>query len=454
MKKSPLQLRAERAAELFTNEYRKPIVIEFAGVPKAGKSSTISQVQAFLKRCGFRIEVVVERASVCPIRDKKHFNFNVWTACTTLTQVLEKTQITSRGDDPQILILDRGLFDAICWMTLMERLARIRHADRELIEKFLLIEDWSKRISSVILMLTSPDDALKRERGFLPVVNATGSIMNKEVLQKNRDTILECAEKFKNQFRIYKIDTSAGETKDNPPRTAEVAVDIILSQIEEQIKEEILVLPRNLIQDLFRGKSYLPAAEAAKLVRLFHGKGTYLPREEAENNRDMIQALPLAIIRNASGAILRLRRREKAQDNPLHEKVVIWAGGHVRREDATNGDPLIHCAIRELDEELRLNIERKDLTLIGAIYSDIGERTYKHVAIAYEWRAKSDDVAVALSSAEFFERRGNSVSGSFSDLPSLLKDVEDKKINEPWSEELVRHCITDSSSKLSPRLPF
>jgi predicted ATPase len=130
-----LQIRAENAAEHFAATARKPIVIEFAGVPKAGKTTTLGQLQSFLKRCGFRVEVVIERASVCPIRDKKHSNFNVWTACTTLAQILEKTQDPPRIDDPHILILDRGLFDSICWLTFMERLERIRTDDRKMIER-------------------------------------------------------------------------------------------------------------------------------------------------------------------------------------------------------------------------------------------------------------------------------------------------------------------------------
>ena len=81
--RADLQARTERAAQLFTEKARKPLVVEFAGVPKAGKTTTLSHVQTFLKRCGFRTDVVVERASVCPIQDKKHANFNVWTACTT-----------------------------------------------------------------------------------------------------------------------------------------------------------------------------------------------------------------------------------------------------------------------------------------------------------------------------------------------------------------------------------
>src|SRR5579864_3561094 len=153
MTKSDLQLRAERAAERFTTSARKPIVIEFAGVPKAGKTSTLNQVQAFLKRCGFRTQIVVERASVCPIKDKKHSNFNVWTACTTLAQILEKTQNPPRPDDPHVLILDRGLFDSICWLSLMEHLERIRPEERRIIEDFLKIGDWRKRVSAVFVMM-------------------------------------------------------------------------------------------------------------------------------------------------------------------------------------------------------------------------------------------------------------------------------------------------------------
>jgi hypothetical protein len=130
--KSALQQRGESAAARF-NGARQPVVIEFAGSPKAGKTSTIGQIQTFLKRCKFRVQVVVEPASVCPIRDKQHPNFNVWTACTTLAQILERTQTPSRPEDPHILILDRGLFDAVSWLAVMRRLERLHEQDRDLL---------------------------------------------------------------------------------------------------------------------------------------------------------------------------------------------------------------------------------------------------------------------------------------------------------------------------------
>jgi predicted NUDIX family phosphoesterase len=84
--------------------------------------------------------------------------------------------------------------------------------------------------------------------------------------------------------------------------------------------------------------------------------GEYRPRTEVEADTTRVQALPVVVIRNRSGEILRLRRKEKTGKNPLQQKIVIWAGGHVRKEYSANGNSLIQCAIRELQEELRLSV--------------------------------------------------------------------------------------------------
>ena len=443
---STLQDRAKRAANLFAEKARKPLVIEFAGVPKAGKTTTLTHVQTFLKRCGFRTDVVVERASVCPIRDKKHANFNVWTACTTLAQILEKTQNPPKPDDPQILFLDRGLFDSICWMTMMEEISRIRKEERESIQSFLTIADWRKRITAVFVMLASPSDAMKREQGLLPVQDASGSIMNKETLNQIRTVNQRCIKQLHNDFHIFPIDTSSGETKGNQKRTTEIVAETILSLVEGHVNENILCCPKDLVTSLFPDRCYIGNADVSALTKVFLGpNAVFRPRNEVEEDASVVQALPIVIVRNVDGDVLRLRRREKTINNPLHDKIVIWAGGHVRCEDADNGDPLVHCAIRELEEELRLQVERSSLRLIGATYFNNGERTSKHVGIIYEWRSKTNDVAAVLSRSEFFERRGTSLSGSFAKIEQLAEDVEKRKLKEPWSVEIVRNYLANDT---------
>lgn len=99
-----------------------------------------------------------------------------------------------------------------------------------------------------------------------------------------------------------------------------------------------------------------------------------------------------------------------------------------------------------------IQIEASSLRVIGAVYFDNGGRTSKHVAIAYEWRATTDDVSVVLSRSEFFERRGTSLSGSFASVDELAEDVENKKLKEPWSVELIRAYLAKDIFDANPRL--
>ena len=394
----------------------------------------------------------MERASICPIRDKKHFNFNVWTACTTLAQILEKTQNPPRPEDPHILILDRGLFDSICWLVLMERLERVRSEDRLVIEKLLKINDWKKRISGIILMTASPNVAMRREQGMLPVENGKGSIMNQEVLQQMLNITNDTSERLRNDFRIFQVDTSSGAMKDNPKQTAEHVADIVLNVIEEHLQEDILSLDKKEVLGLFKGRASVGPDEAEQLLKLFTVKGDYRPRESVESDKGRIQALPVVVVRNKTGEVLCLKRRERSEENPLHEKIVIWAGGHIRKEDQADGASAIQCALRELQEELRLFVEPEELRLLGAVYRDEGERTSKHVALVYQWRAKTDDVAIALSTAEFFERRGTSLSGKFVPVQTVAEEVERGKLAEDWSSEIVREFLAKGEYKFSPLL--
>ncbi len=435
-----IQKRAEALASEFKIKGRKPVVIEFAGSPKAGKTTTLATVSGFLKRCGFKVEVVIERASVCPIRDKKHGNFNIWTACTTLAQVLEKTQSPPRPDDPDLLILDRGLFDSVAWLRMMWKMARIKENEVEAAEKFLLLEEWRKRISGVIVMTSSAADAMDREQSDLPFEGARGSIMNLEVIEKFKANTEEACKRLEGHFRIFQINTSDVTT--SKKQTAEKVTSIVLELIAEQLDEEILCANKMDVIRLFGGKTTLVGEAALPVSELFARAGKFAAREEAEKTQELVQVLPVVVVRTKKGQVLQLRRREKNPANPLHNKVVIWAGGHVRKEDSNNGQSLIQCALREIHEELCLSLDAKALRLVGAIYADIGKKTSQHVAVVYEWRAERDDVVVVLSNTEFKERRGQSLSGKFVEVKDLIKNISQKEENmEPWSEEIIRHLL-------------
>jgi predicted NUDIX family phosphoesterase len=288
-------------------------------------------------------------------------------------------------------------------------------------------------------MKASPEDAMERERGTLPVV-AAGSIMNKEVIRQMLTNTNQCIDRFRNRFNIFDVDTS--KAKGGSPRaTAEQVAELVLSIIEGELEEEILSVERDRFDSVRAGKDVLDSVEAAALVDLFAKRGEFGARDSVELDLQRVQALPVVVIRNKSGEVLQLKRRESDIKSSLHEKIVIWAGGHVRREDSANGKTLLQCAVRELQEELRLRVEHEELKLLGAVYDEGGGNVSKHVALVYEWHATSDDVNVVLNATEFFERRGASQSGKFIAMSDLIRCVDQDQVVESWSVKIVKNLL-------------
>jgi predicted NUDIX family phosphoesterase/thymidylate kinase len=457
MTKSAHQTRAESLVGRFRASLREPLVVEFSGSPKAGKTTVLNAVAAFLKRCGYKVDVVVERASVCPIRDKRHFHFNVWTACSSLTQMLERTQAAWKPDDPQIVILDRGVFDSICWMRLMTKLSRLSDANRAILENFLLLEEWRRRLAGVVVMTANPNDSMEREKGHLPVLMSdgkpvTGSIMNEDILKLYANVVANTAEELKASFPIFTLDTSESPYLNEVKGTCEAVADIILNQIELRLEEKILALPRHALPLVTESSErWLDHQSAREIVDRYEKTQNFGPRSQVEADSDLIQAIPVAVIRDGSGKVLRLKRRERDVTNSLHEQMVIWAGGHCHEQDLGDGGPILRCLVRELDEELRLQVKPDQFKLLGAIYAPgITKKGAQHLAIVYEWTAPSTDVAIVLNAEEFLERRGNSQSGRFADMETIVRDLREasgptqKRSRgptgiEPWTLEILRN---------------
>ena len=128
-------------------------------------------------------------------------------------------------------------------------------------------------------------------------------------------------------------------------------------------------------------------------------------------------------------------------------------------EDDCNGDSIRQCAVRELQEELRLSVEATELKLLGAVWIRAGDRTAgpdrtrRHVAVVFEWRAQADDVAIALSATEFFERRGTSLSGTFVSVDDLAADIDKGQVSESWSVEIARHLLTEVADRQARSAP-
>jgi len=145
-----------RAATLKTlldsRSAKRPLIIEFSGSPKAGKTRCISVLELFLKRNGIRVEVYTERASISPIKAKGHLNFNVWVSCASLQGMLEALY-----KDIDVFILDRGVFDALVWNEWLELAGKVTREEALQVEHFFTMSRWTNLIDIVFVLTCDPE---------------------------------------------------------------------------------------------------------------------------------------------------------------------------------------------------------------------------------------------------------------------------------------------------------
>ena len=140
----------------------RPLFVEFAGTPKSGKSTCIDAVNHFFRRNEYKVLAPTEGASKrTPYYLKNDLvSFNAWSATYALTHILEGRYST---DKYHLVIMDRGLFDALAWFELLMKRNDIASSDCSAIQDFLLIDHWRKLVDMIFLFRTDPSTSLERE---------------------------------------------------------------------------------------------------------------------------------------------------------------------------------------------------------------------------------------------------------------------------------------------------
>ena len=90
---------------------RRPLTIEFTGLPNSGKTTLIRNIAEELQKEGFKVKIMQEDAELVPKEiPKKTWIRNAWITFGQLQTLLEIPYSTE-----EIILLDRGYYDALFW---------------------------------------------------------------------------------------------------------------------------------------------------------------------------------------------------------------------------------------------------------------------------------------------------------------------------------------------------
>lgn len=215
----------------------QPYVIEFTGTPRTGKTSLISNLKDFFKKKGFSIEILEEfttsekyKKEIYPTLKDKYKNV----VNSELPKYVLKQLEDSISKNPDIIIIDRSLFDRLIWVD------RLFLKDGMSKEEYKLYKETyipliKEKIDIVISTYTDSLTSLKRDyntnlslekRSFLNETNVNeynNSLLNMKKL----------ANKEKINFKLF--DT----TSKNQREISFEVIDFILKDMRKKLLDKV-----------------------------------------------------------------------------------------------------------------------------------------------------------------------------------------------------------------------
>jgi predicted NUDIX family phosphoesterase len=426
-------------------DLRRPLLIEFCGSPKAGKSTTINALNIFLKRNEFKTVVLTERASVCPIRNKTDPSFNIWTLTSAVAEILKNLEQGTGNID--IIISDRGVFDALCWFDwLNKNPSRSNpHLDDKSfsrLREFILLDLWQTSLDLVYVFKVKPKTSITREYANL-LTEKRGSIMDEPQLASFNDAISRVITEHGGRFRdVKEIETDTERTDRKPDTVSYEVTAEVLHYLQDLLVEKIGYFEDGLKKRLAPGWSAPSVLARPKL--LFGNRN----KVEADNK---IQPIPIAVITNpARTKVLVTKKSVKrtSKESPERNRLLLWIGGHVRLEDKkvdagkhnglpSNLDTFERTLHREIKEEIGESLSARG-QLPFLIYTPTTLVSKRHFGVCYVIEMDLEDKKFKLVSDEFVEKKGTSESGHVFDISKILSKSDQL---EEWSILILEHVF-------------
>ena len=422
-----LQLKEER-------ELRRPILIEFCGTPKAGKTTTITALNLFLKRNDFNTVVLTERAGICPVPTKTHPFFNLWTMTSALAEIIKNLSLGR--DKVDIIIADRGIFDALCWFEWLNKNPDKHnpYLDDEsfkIIKNFSLMSEWISHLDLVYVFKADPKVSLKREYANL-LTRIPGSIMNEPVIKSFNKSIDDAVKKYGKYFRsVESFDTS----KLDPDTVSYNVTSSILQILHDMLIEKIGFVDYGVTNNLKEG---INNAAIIKNIKI-----QYQNRDKVENG-EYLQPVSIAVITNKEKdriLVVKKSSTRTSKDSPESNKLLLYIGGHLRKEDDIPNANILkvfeNTLHREIHEEIGESISVKSIEPF-LIYSTKNAKSKKHLAVCYVITMDLDNKSFKLTSDEFVMKTGKSKSGHI--LP-IYQIISGKYNLEAWSTFILKQAF-------------
>jgi hypothetical protein len=186
--------------------------------------------------------------------------------------------------------MDRGFFDTLSWFQWQEDRNYLRRGDAKAFVGFFTASRFLMMVDVVINFDSSPETSLEREYKNL-LTRREGSVMRPSVLSGYRAAAKKAQEKFSHLFRnVTHFNT---DHKDQNQVSFEVT-ELALQQLRAVAEERIGFIPKSELKKAKLGEVF----RYDKISDLVTSKMRFGDRENVESDNQLVQLIPIAMIKN------------------------------------------------------------------------------------------------------------------------------------------------------------
>lgn len=200
----------------------RPFIIEFFGIPDAGKTTIITGCDNFLRRLGFRVYKPQEGAEFIRHISRDTPLYNERTALYAINILVDQMS----GHQFDFVLFDRCCFDGYFWMEYWFQKDKLSYLEKRVIQKHFLSERWVNGIDLCYFVTcdSSVSSDRDKELNFAEIFGPTTNPKSVAFLENVGKRVFEELSPRYPQMKI--LDTTNINKRDMVQKIAE---DILLS---------------------------------------------------------------------------------------------------------------------------------------------------------------------------------------------------------------------------------
>ena len=214
---------------LKTKQFHRPFVIEITGTPEAGKTSVINTLTRFFKRCDWRVHNPTEGAEVIEKVPRINHIYNIRTGIYALSELLDNVYSL----DFDLIIFDRGLYDAFCWQEYWLKKEIISLDLAQTNQTFFTQSEILKNIDTCFFVVCQAEESMRRADQW-NLSKKQGETTNPETIKNLIDIWKNCHQQFSESGNsVILLDT----TEINPQKMGQFILVETIKAMQKRINK-------------------------------------------------------------------------------------------------------------------------------------------------------------------------------------------------------------------------